>query len=522
MKDIPVPAPRMSSPYPPLSAQPPKPPQPIGNSLLIMLAALCIGDFLLWRARPGLSLAIFTAILTVLLAAVCGRKASAARVWCAAGLLLIACVQTAIDICFTNVAVVIALLLILLGETSFGKLPAGWARWWEAFVSLCCAPGRWFWLANALARPAAAGGVPGRSHAAAASRWFRILAPAAVLTVIFAILLGQGNAILGAWFFRAWTVFTRWIASFDLSAERIVFWVFLSTFLLALFRPRPGPDKARLFTQPPGIWQRADPTLARWQSLAVLAILNVLFFVANTIDAIYLWHSQRIPDGVLNKAFVHAGTNSLITATILSALVLCAIFQQQRALSRNRVLRGLAHVWVVQNLVLLAGVGLRLKLYYDETHLLTATRIHLACFLALVTLGFLFLVLHIERGPDLRRLIWRNAVAVFVLFYALQFIDTTGIAARWNAGKWLRDPAWGLGYPYLLEQGEDAWPSLLKVAAADRSESFVDEARTQVGEIASRESKRLSHQDWREIQWRRDRNAREVIAAAAAVERLAR
>lgn len=500
---------------PPLPASAlPRPIEPLLPTLAAAAAATLAGDFLLWPATPGISLAIFVAALAALLLAYRASQGIGPRVWFAAALLLGASAQTAIEICLTNVAVLIALLLVLIGESSFLKLPAGWARWWEAFVAILAAPGRWFWLIGAL------GDAPSEGTGRTANvgdrlvRLLRIAAPAAVLAVIFTIVLGNGNAIFSQLIADSWTSFSEWLLSFDLTLGRVFFWLLLATFALAIFRPAAAPDAGRTFARPPGLWIRRDVMVAHWQSVAVLAVLNAIFFAVNTIDAIYLWRDVRIPEGMNGYDYIHEGTNALITATVLSALVLAALFHQSPEVSRGRDLRILSHVWIVQNLVLLAGVCLRWKLYLDTTHLLTAKRIHLACFLALVALGFIFLALHIQRGPDLRRLLWRNTVATFVLFYALQFLNTTGIAAHWNVSQWERVRDWGLDLRYMQVQGVNAWPALVRVARSDSGAAVVTEAREVVKKHANIE-RTHSGQNWRERQFRRERYTRELIAAAA-------
>jgi len=246
-------------------------------------------------------------------------------------------------------------------------------------------------------------------------------------------------------------------------------------------------------------------------------VLNALFLCVNTIDVVFLWMHGSLPTGVDPRTFLHEGTNSLITATVLAAIVLSALFQQQSEISRHRVVRILGHVWIAQNLLLLVGVAQRLNLYYEYSHLLTAKRIHLACFLGLVALGFVYLILHLERGPNLRRLLWRNAVSAFALLYSLQFINTTGLAAAWNVHRWEVQPEWGINHEYLRLQGFDAWPSLIRLAQSTDGNSAVREARKSVVELAAVERNRLASLDWRERQLRRDSYARDLVRAAEAL-----
>lgn len=500
---------------PPLPA--PCPPEPLLPTLAATALATFAGDFLLWPADPGISLAIFVAVITALLLAHRASRGCSPRAWFAAALLLGAGVQAAFEICLTNVAVLVVLLLVLIGETTFPQLAAGWARWWEAIVTMCAAPARWFWLFGAMAeRPALSADKTARAGDGLV-RLLRIVAPALALAVIFTVVLGQGNAIFSQLIARTWTGFSDWLLSFDFTVARVLFWLLLATFALAIFRPANAPNEPRTFSRLPEAWIRPDVAVARWQSLSILAVLNAIFFAVNTIDVLYLWRAGGISESVNAFDYIHEGTNALITATVLSAIVLTAIFQQEPEVSRARGLRWLSHAWVVQNLVLLAGVCLRWKFYLDTTLTLTPKRIHLACFLALVALGFVFLTLHIQRGPDLRRLLWRNTVATFTLFYVLQFLNTTGMAAHWNVTQWESIPGRGLDLAYLGRQGGNAWPALVRVARSDSGTRIVEEARESVRKHAAAGRVRLDRQNWRERQLRRDRYAGEMIAAAEAL-----
>ena len=143
----------------------------------------------------------------------------------------------------------------------------------------------------------------------------------------------------------------------------------------------------------------------------------------------------KLPEGVTLSEFVHSGVSSLIFATLLSAVVLTTMFQQSIEIVRSRGLKALALLWIVQNLVLIAGVFRRLSLYV-EGYQLSEQRIYVGCFLLLVTTGFGLLAWHVARDGSLRTLIFRNVLAIFALFFVLQFPDVAGYVARSNVNQW--------------------------------------------------------------------------------------
>src|SRR4030095_5668712 len=97
------------------------------------------------------------------------------------------CVQAAIDLCLTNIVVTVILLGVLMGESSYPSLPAGWARWWEGILAWLCAPERWLWLAGQVAHPARRGARNGAGVRKAAWRLWTIAAPALGLLLLFTI-----------------------------------------------------------------------------------------------------------------------------------------------------------------------------------------------------------------------------------------------------------------------------------------------------------------------------------------------
>src|SRR5262245_56418012 len=87
-----------------------------------------IGAFLFWQRPPGLSVGVFFLVIGAFLISLGHRTRTAAVVTC---LLIASCVQSAIELCFTNIASLLVLSIVLLGETAFGGLSATWPRWSE-------------------------------------------------------------------------------------------------------------------------------------------------------------------------------------------------------------------------------------------------------------------------------------------------------------------------------------------------------------------------------------------------------
>jgi hypothetical protein len=480
-----------------------------------------LGDFLFWNHPPGVSIGIYIMFVVAALMPLPGEEQPTRAACIAAFLLFCSAWASFLETSFSNVAVLIGLLAVLMGERHYQVMAGGWTRWSESFVAWGCAPGRWWWLARNTAESEL--GKIGMNTVSGdrVVKGIQILAPAGLLAIVFGVVLSWGNAVFRQMLAHLDATFVRWIESIDFSPARIFLWLVLATFSLALIRPRPAPEKPRLWTRAVPRIARGDVTIAVWQSCAVFLVLNAMFFVVNTIDLVYLWGGNSrmaLPEHVTFSEFVHQGVYSLIFAVVLSAVVIALIFQQASNVTQHRVLKVLAWAWIVQNLLLIAGVFLRLKLYVDA-YQLSELRVYVGCFLLLVTTGFALLAWHIARGENFGTLLWRNVVATFVLFFLVQFPDVSGWVARTNLKQWQRDPSRTLDLAYLELLGPGGWPALCELAESGKSTARHAEtnetAREMVLRLAAAESDARFSRDWRSYQWRRSMNGARLIGSAA-------
>lgn len=475
-----------------------------------------LADFLFWRQIPGITLGLY---FTLVGAVVCYLHAPPEQRWrpgIGVGLMAIASIATALETSFTNTLVLLGLLAVVIGESFYRQVPGtAWARWSETLLSWVCALGRWPWFFRRLSTSALISLGLSKASSETVARSLAAIAPAACLGVVFLMVFQAGNAIFREICNRLSAQVIAWIQNLDLSFWHFVFFFIICTLVLTFVQPRKSPEKPRLWTKQWSRVERSDRTVAVWQSRSILFVLNALFFAVNTIDVSYLWRTSKLPEGVTFSQFVHSGVYSLIFATLLSAVVLAAMFQQSVEITRARGVKELALLWIGQNLMLIAGVFLRLKLYVDA-YQLSELRIYVGCFLLLVMTGFLLLGWHSLRDGSLNRLIFQNALAVFALFYVLQFLDVAGYVARFNVDQWRHDRSRNLDVDYLISLGPDAWPALCSVAMTQNSprSSDVNNARTRIENLASYERDRRAQSDWRSFQVRRDSAGRELIQTA--------
>ncbi|PAW78661.1 MAG: hypothetical protein B9S32_06995 [Verrucomicrobia bacterium Tous-C9LFEB] len=460
-----------------------------------------LADFLLWNHRPGLSWAIFVTALAATLWLVQGCRR---RPWIAWTLLAGAVAQSVMQIGLANVIVEIVLILFLVSEWYGPELQGRWSRWTEAVWALVKAPFRWVWLLAELLRdPLDTAGVITQRlwHAT------MIFAPALVVTVVFALLLGSGNAIYGQWMGHLPERFFDWLWS-QVSFGRLLFWATMATLFLAMVRPARASKKPRPWVFEPGRFPEPSKMwVARWRGYAVLLAVNLLYLGANGIDAIYLWEQAVLPPDVTLSEYVHQGVASLIASTVIAGVVLILIHQQADA-AVTRWTRALSYAWIAQNGLLLIGVLRRLRLYV-ESYQLSEARVNVALFLVLVACGFALLAVYLQRRHSFTWLLTRGVAAVLILFYVVQFFDTAQWVAAYNVSAWRNHPRsdryLAFDVEYLRELGPTAWPSLKQVAESDYQPD------------ASRAAKALHEalvydqtlDNWRSWQWRAAKAIRE-------------
>lgn len=451
-------------------------------------------DFLFWDHRPGLSWAIFVTLLAVTLWLVqgCGR-----RPWIAWALLAGAVAQSVIQIGLANVIVELVLILFLVSEWYGPELAGRWSRWTEAVWAMIKAPFRWVWLLTELLRDPldTAGLVTQRLWHAA-----MILAPALVVSIVFALMLGSGNAIYGQWMGHLPERFFDWLWS-QVSFGRLVFWGTMATLFLAMVRPARASEKPRPWVFEPGRFpEPSNAWVARWRGYAVLLAVNLLYLGANGIDAVYLREQAVLPPGVTLSEYVHQGVESLIASTLVAGVVLILIHQQADTAVTGWT-RFLSYAWIAQNGILLIGVLRRLRLYV-ESYQLSEARVNVALFLVLVTCGFALLAVYLHQRHSFTWLFARGIAAVLILFYVVQFLDTARWVAAYNVAAWRINPRpnryLAFDVEYLRALGPTAWPYLKQVAESDYQPDASRAAK--VLHEALKYDRTL--ENWRSWQWR--------------------
>ena len=454
-------------------------------------------DLLFWNGHFGLSLGLFFGGLGALILSRHGRTRPRAATVITALLLSACVVQSAIQTSLSNVLANASFVVVLAGCVFHPQLTSLWARISEVCFGLVTSPVRWLRIGVTATESLGEVRLPGYNVAGIITKAAWVLGPAVVLVLIFTAVFAAGNPLFAQFIESLATRATNVWELIDLTPARIFMWGIVATFALGIFHGTPAPDSPRWWTRILPRLPRPDFNLAALQSGAIILALNGLFFVVNTLDGMHLWKHHTLPVGIHRSELVHEGVNATMLAVVLSAIIIAGIFQQDDRVVTRRWLKWFSHLWVLQNLALIASSFLRLK-FYTQDYMLTEKRIYAGCFLALVAAGFLLLLWFVAQRRSFNWLLGVNVVSTFTLFFALQFGNVAGFVAEYNFGRWERDKV-RLDIAYMAALGPGAWPTLMRIASlpgnAAREAIGYLEVIDQTGEDT----------DWRATQIRRSR-----------------
>ena len=140
-----------------------------------------------------------------------------------------------------------------------------------------------------------------------------------------------------------------------------------------------------------------NTTALRTQNTAgivLLFLLNALILCFNYVDISNIWIGFKW-NGDFLKEFVHEGTWVLLFSVLVSAAIALYFFQNNlNFYSKNKLLRRLTVIWMVQNLIMTVSVAIR-NLYYINYFGLAYKRIAVLFFLVLVVIGLVTIIIKI-------------------------------------------------------------------------------------------------------------------------------
>lgn len=434
----------------------------------VLVALIALGDVLVWQTVPGLSLALFGALLASAALALSGLSGRA---------LALAAGGVALSLApLVELVQPLSVLIWLVGLAATCAFAAGLRRPQLVRAALrFWVVGPWSSLQDAYAGATALRDAPRPrvSIIAFVTDWAVPLG----LGAVFALLLVGANPVLDRWL-----VDLSRIGVEPPDMGRILFWTVLALLIWPCLhvtrlteRLRPAPP--RQLVRRPGLINAASVSRS-------LVLFNALFAVQTVMDAVLLGGGAELPAGMTYATYAHRGAYPLLVTALLAG----GFAVMANPFADRPLIRALLLVWIAQTLGLVAASVVRLELYVDVYGL---TRLRVAAFIwmGVVATGLSITFAQVATRQSTPWLLNRCGLLGAVTLYACAFVNVDGMVARHNLDTPAPRDAW-----YVCQLSQGAVPAIIAWEMIHRRE-LCDYTRPYL----------RTPQDWREWGFRNAR-----------------
>jgi hypothetical protein len=169
-------------------------------------------------------------------------------------------------------------------------------------------------------------------------------------------------------------------------------------------------------------------------SVFLFVSLNALLLLLNIMDINHVWFNFKW-EGQYLKEYVHQGTYLLIISILISIVLVLFYFRRNlNFYSKNKLLKQLTYVWLVQNAFLVVSVGLR-NWYYISYYALAYKRIAVVFFLLLVLLALYTVFMKVKTVRSTYYLVRTNTYALMFILLIASCFNWDRIIAQYNFSK---------------------------------------------------------------------------------------
>ncbi len=188
----------------------------------------------------------------------------------------------------------------------------------------------------------------------------------------------------------------------------------------------------------------------------LFVLLNLLILILNVLDFDFLFISHQLPEGVTYSQFVHQGTGALIFSILISVFIILFYFRGEINFSnKSKVVKTLAYLWIIQNVIMLVSTSMRNGLYIDE-YGLTYKRIGVFIYLLLTAIGLVTTYIKIVKFKTASYLVRINSWLFYFVLVVSCFVNWDLLITNYNIkhnGK--------IGKEYLATLSETNLPQLI-------------------------------------------------------------
>ncbi len=195
------------------------------------------------------------------------------------------------------------------------------------------------------------------------------------------------------------------------------------------------------------------------RGVILLMMVNLLLLVENIIDVKWLWFGFTLPASFSLQHYVHEGTGFLIASILFSMGVLIYYFRRnQNFYPKNKLLKSLAYLWILQNMILCVSVMLR-NYHYIDFHGLAYRRIGVVIFLLLTIYGLVTFYFKIRNVKSVYYLLRMNTWALYISLVLLSCYNWDVKIAEYNLAHWNKGE---IDVDFYLKLSEKAMPVIFE------------------------------------------------------------
>ena len=218
-------------------------------------------------------------------------------------------------------------------------------------------------------------------------------------------------------------------------------WLILGLFIMSALILKQIPnkwllkdnEKSNTLVRTKNYFKGKLPALKTENKLGVrlLFVLNTMALIVMVGEIKDVWFNFEF-EGQLLKSFVHSGMYTLLVAILISVGIALYYFRgNQNFYKKNKTLKILTSVWLVENALLVIAVFIRNGIYIQH-YALAYKRIALIFFLAACLIGIASVLIKIHSTKNVRYLMRLNSLGVYILIVSSCTVNWDVLIAKYN------------------------------------------------------------------------------------------
>ncbi|HTA27215.1 MAG TPA: DUF4153 domain-containing protein [Bacteroidia bacterium] len=206
-----------------------------------------------------------------------------------------------------------------------------------------------------------------------------------------------------------------------------------------------------------------------FSGIVLFVLLNLLVLIVNIGDIDFLAVTKKLPEGISYSQFVHQGIDALIASIIIAIAIVLFYFRGGlNFFAKNKAIRVLACIWILQNAFMIYSTACRNTLYIAECGL-TFKRIGVYVYLLLALTGLVTTFIKIIKAKSNSFLFRVNGWVFYSFLVIFSFPNWDRIVTSYNVKNNKMD------YPeYMFSLSNSNIPDLLPFYNASLHSSQID------------------------------------------------